>query len=1006
MVKKSLGSFLQDVCKLAAVQTARELGDRELLERFVAAKDEAAFAVLVERHGRTVLAACRRMLCSTHDAEDACQTAFLVLAQKAGSIRKTTSLPSWLHGVAVRVAAHVRREHGRRCKREQQGQTLAVPDPAAEVSWREVQAILDEELERLPERLRAPLILCYLDGRTRDEAAAQLGVRVACLHGRLERGRKALCERLTKRGVALSTALLATAIGEGMARAAVSPAAVLLTARAAVLLTSGGTVGPGPVSTKVLSLAQEVARNMLLTKWKLGISALLCASLLVTALGGSLAAVSAGQEKTPPPGSPQTAADPPAKTAAPAAPAGPADAAPPAEQQRLSGRVLDPAGKPVAGAKLYLLRWDSPPWLRHTTETPPPKVLAETDKDGRFSFSMARSSGELFTTAAGFAPGWEIGHSRSVRRSDDPPDTRPVDDSVVLRLARDDVPVRGRLLDLQGQPVAGATIRVFGLTAFADGRLDTWFETLKNRRPGQNLPEDSYPSSFTVDGLSHFFPAITSDKDGRFEIKGVGRERIVAFTVEAPTIETRVVHVVTRPSLATGDIRIPEASMVFANGEVKDLRLKPYYPPTFTHVAEPCRVISGVVRDQTTGKPIAGAVVRGDQPVRYPLYYNRTFTDKDGHYRLTGLPLEPRVVGSTSLVAVPPKGEPYMGLSRRLPASKDTQQATFDFALPRGVWIEGQVKDKATGRGVVARLEYAVLAPGKVDAGPIRVPPGASSGQPYYRDPYAADNQTDKDGNFRILAAPERGVVGATACGEESGHYRLQVGLDKIEGAFNGDGFIPSPGVYVSFADTVTEIKPAKGATGMRCDLLLDPGRAQAIGVRGPDGKPLDGVRVHGQFARDKVTWTGWSQKPLPAEFTVYGLDPGQGRTLLLEHPEKQLAARCDLPGDETGPITVTLQPAATVTGRLVDDEGRPRPQVDITVGFLRPKGQPLQHSHTFRTDAEGKFRIDGLIPGVAYRGNASSLGLYGQLIFDNLALQSGEKKELGDVKAKRGDSQ
>src|SRR5262249_18630434 len=114
MAKKSLNGCLRHVCKLAAVQTARQLGDRELLVRFVAEKDEAAFAVLVERHGAMVLGVCRRMLGSAHDAEDACQASFLVLAQKAASIRKTTSLPSWLHGVAARVASHVKRASLRR----------------------------------------------------------------------------------------------------------------------------------------------------------------------------------------------------------------------------------------------------------------------------------------------------------------------------------------------------------------------------------------------------------------------------------------------------------------------------------------------------------------------------------------------------------------------------------------------------------------------------------------------------------------------------------------------------------------------------------------------------------------------------------------------------------------------------------------------------------------------------------------------------------------------------
>jgi RNA polymerase sigma factor (sigma-70 family) len=301
MANESLNRALRHICRLAAVQTARELADHELLKRFVGEKDEAAFAVLVERHGRMILGVCRRALGSAHDAEDACQTTFLVLAQKASSIRKTTSLPSWLHGVASRVAANLKRERLRRCRRDHESHRPPIPDPAAEVSWREVQTALDEELERLPERWRAPLILCHLEGRTRDEAAQQLGLTVPCLHGRLVRGRNALCKALTRRGIALSAALLATAVGQGVSRAALSPALVLDTAKAAVLLSGGRALDTGLVSTEILSLAQEVIRNMFLTKLKVGAAALLCAGLLLTALGSSLASVGAEQQTKAPP---------------------------------------------------------------------------------------------------------------------------------------------------------------------------------------------------------------------------------------------------------------------------------------------------------------------------------------------------------------------------------------------------------------------------------------------------------------------------------------------------------------------------------------------------------------------------------------------------------------------------------------------------------------------------------------------------------------------------------
>src|SRR5262245_53538619 len=142
MARQALNGVLRHLRQVAAVQTCQGLSDRELLERFVGAHDEAAFTVLIERHGPMVLGVCRRQLADCHEVEDACQATFLVLARKAASVRKKTSLGSWLHGVACRVAATLKRDHARRKSRERGVDALSPKDPAAEVTWREVQAIL------------------------------------------------------------------------------------------------------------------------------------------------------------------------------------------------------------------------------------------------------------------------------------------------------------------------------------------------------------------------------------------------------------------------------------------------------------------------------------------------------------------------------------------------------------------------------------------------------------------------------------------------------------------------------------------------------------------------------------------------------------------------------------------------------------------------------------------------------------------------------------------------
>lgn len=216
MAKGPLGNILQHMRKLVAAQTAAKRPDRELLGRFTLHRDEAAFAALVERHGPMVLAVCRRVLKQAQDAEDACQATFLVLARKAASIRKRESLASWLHGVAYRIAGKLKKTIARR-RYATESLTIDVPRPdtTVETSWREVQLVLDEELQQLPDKYRAPLVLCYLQGKTRDEAASQLGWTEGTLRGRLERGPERLRTRLTRRGLSLSGALLTTMLPQG-----------------------------------------------------------------------------------------------------------------------------------------------------------------------------------------------------------------------------------------------------------------------------------------------------------------------------------------------------------------------------------------------------------------------------------------------------------------------------------------------------------------------------------------------------------------------------------------------------------------------------------------------------------------------------------------------------------------------------------------------------------------------------------------------------------------------
>jgi RNA polymerase sigma factor (sigma-70 family) len=201
-------------------QIASAAPDLELLGRFLDHGDEAAYGELVRRYGGLVRGVCRRLLADGHDIEDAVQATFLVLARAAGSIRTRASIGCWLHGVAFRIAHGIRRQRDRRRTREVPLADVPAPACPDDVSWREVRAVLDEELSRLPEDLRAPLVLCYLQGLTRDEAARKLGWATGRLKFRLERARAALRQRLQRRGVTLSAPLLAVLLSESADAAA------------------------------------------------------------------------------------------------------------------------------------------------------------------------------------------------------------------------------------------------------------------------------------------------------------------------------------------------------------------------------------------------------------------------------------------------------------------------------------------------------------------------------------------------------------------------------------------------------------------------------------------------------------------------------------------------------------------------------------------------------------------------------------------------------------------
>jgi RNA polymerase sigma factor (sigma-70 family) len=261
MSREPFPSALRDLRALFDSGTAAGLTDDQLLRRYVERRAESAFAALVDRHGPMVWGVCRRALGRAHEAEDAFQATFLILARRAEAVRVDGSLGRWLHGVASRVAARARHDGHRRLAREARAATHKPSSHVPDFEKDELLAILDEELARLPEKYRSPMVLCHLEGLTYAEAAEQLGCPPGAIKGRLSRGLELLRTRLTRRGLGLPTSALILQ----EPRPSVPPSLAESAARIASATSHPSTIAG--LSSSALTLSKGVIRTMIVMRW-------------------------------------------------------------------------------------------------------------------------------------------------------------------------------------------------------------------------------------------------------------------------------------------------------------------------------------------------------------------------------------------------------------------------------------------------------------------------------------------------------------------------------------------------------------------------------------------------------------------------------------------------------------------------------------------------------------------------------------------------------------------
>ena len=627
-------SLTRQLGKLFEGGSTAGLTDRQLIEEFATGGDdraEAAFAALVARHGPMVLGVCRQLLRDRQHAEDAFQAVFLVLARKARSLREPELLGNWLYGVALRT---VRKARGRVARLRQTEEAAAVGRPEALSAAQAAQMIdgeqaeaLHGEINRLPGNFRLPVVLCYFEGLTLDEAAHRLKWPVGTLRSRLARAREKLRRGLLRRGFVLSSAAVAAALASRSALASVSPLLCDSTTRAATHFAARHAAG-GALAGSAAAMAREILQTMILHKLKTAALSLLLLGTLATAVGYFACALA-------------TAPDQPGEAPAlkPQVVAKSDDSQRPAPGRMfVVGRVLDPQGKPVANATTMVyaaLKWAGR-GVRLAPMWPAAIGQAQSDGSGRFRVDAPRVSSSrqevfgLIATAPDYGAGW-------VKL--DPDAAEPAADITL----RPEQVIEGRLFDLQGRPVRGVTISVESMGTIASGSSDA---TLEETDGPYFLPDQP-------EKLPGWPRPATTDLDGHFTIHGAGRGIGLGVQIDDPRFAKLLVEIHTDSS-----------------SEIKNV----------TMAVEPARVVNGRVTYADTGEPAVHARVEMETQRQGSSGWAGDFeTDAMGRFRAN-----PGAADHYRVTVFAPDDAPYLTLTKEIEWPKGALEQTVEHAAGPG----------------------------------------------------------------------------------------------------------------------------------------------------------------------------------------------------------------------------------------------------------------------------------------------------------------------------------
>jgi RNA polymerase sigma factor (sigma-70 family) len=961
------------------------LSDPQLVERFIAGRDatgEAAFSALVARHGPMVLGVCWQILGDQHEAEDAFQAVFFVLARKARSIHDTDLLANWLFGVALHTARKARVRRARRRKNEEAAMMKhsrsdscllidpSVATPEQRVLAREQAEVLYGEIDRLPRSFRLAVVLCYFEGLTLDEAAHRLRCPAGTVRSRLARAYDKLRRGLTRRGVVMPAAGIASALSSRSASACVSSALCETTARAAMNFAAHHAAGA--LSASSVALAHEVLRSVLLNKLKFTVLTVLFVGAIATGAGYVIPPLNplARPWDGEPPAEPRRN---PAQTE-PRPPEIAQDTNKPAAGRIfVVGRVLDTQGNPVPSASVLVYARAMGLRTEGSAEGTYPKEIGHTASDGagRIRADVPRtssSSHDQFGVVA-LAPGYGAGWLALDTDAD-----QPVAD---ITLPPEQI-IHGRVFDLLGQPAGNVRVSVTAIRRVVAAQPLA-------RRASYEGPRFWWAHP---DNLPGWPRTVVSDAEGRFTVRGVGRGFRAFLTFVDPRYATQVVET------DTDEISLKKPLAI---------------------ALQPARTISGRVTYADTGKPVPNVrvgVMEFDQ-LRLGLGAPPPFfttTDHEGRYRAN-----PRGGAQGSVYAVAPRGEPYLGATQPITWPKGAITYSTDLALPRGVLIRGKVAE-LTSHQPVAGAIVAVRAPATSDTS-VANPPV----------------KTSADGSFVFAARTRRGYIVVNGPTGDYVRRELDEGL-ITDGQPGGRRFS-----YHAFL--ACDQNP--GDPDHDVNLTLQACRPIKGHVVGPDGKPLAGAWILSRLHIDDTRFPQ-SQHWNPyyhgithnGLFEVHGLAPDAEVSVSFLEPKLKLGATVRISGkpDVSEAILVKLAPCGTATARLVGPDGKPLSHFTPRAAFLmvvtpgefsntkdRKEGaltphaagpltaiDPVNYPAPPASDGDGRIVFPALIPGTTYHfADRTTAGAPpGRQFRNEFTVKPGETLELGDILIEKSNAQ